>query len=397
MRVEHDALAVDLRVAHADPVREHVRGLSAPELGAVRGDDRVDAPPAQRAHLVVGERAVERTEPQREREAHLARHRARRSGTRRTARRARAARRPAATQRGLHAPPPGPRRRRRTRGRPTTPGSATPAGRARSVARAGEQRVDVELARDDRTDQRKRVDHARPRPRRRAPTGSPSTSTRAARRRVEPGERSRPRGGDRRRAAPARARSSAAVASYTSTGRSGSCGARARRGANARTRASSARRAAARPARGGANTVPLSNSATSGVAVRGVVRDRAQQPGQQRRAQDRLLGAQRVLDLDQRSSAAQPGAREIGRREQREREDLVVARADEHVGRPCAGRAGADVSPPTFSGFDGTVRAMRSSPMRRATSSTRSISRSRSGRKVGADRDAAVASRCRAA
>ena len=41
------------------------------------------------------------------------------------------------------------------------------------------------------------------------------------------------------------------------------------------------------------------------------------------------------------------------------------------------------VSAPTCPWVSGSVRPMRSKPMRRATSSTRSISRSRSGRKVG--------------
>ena len=48
--------------------------------------------------------------------------------------------------------------------------------------------------------------------------------------------------------------------------------------------------------------------------------------------------------------------REIGRREQRQRVDLVVAGADEHVGDACGGRAGAALRPPIFAGFDGTVR-----------------------------------------
>ena len=44
----------------------------------------------------------------------------------------------------------------------------------------------------------------------------------------------------------------------------------------------------------------------------------------------------------------------------------------------------AGVSAPIFAGLDGTVRAMFWRPTRRATSSTMSISRSRSGRCVGA-------------
>ena len=60
---------------------------SAAKLGAVRRHDRVDALLAERAHLVVGEGAIERPEAQREREAHPCPRRVRRSGRRRTARR----------------------------------------------------------------------------------------------------------------------------------------------------------------------------------------------------------------------------------------------------------------------------------------------------------------------
>ena len=75
VRVEHHALAVDLRVPHPDPVGERIRtARSAAELGA-RAPARTASMHClpERTHLVVGERAVEGTEPQREREADLAR------------------------------------------------------------------------------------------------------------------------------------------------------------------------------------------------------------------------------------------------------------------------------------------------------------------------------------
>jgi hypothetical protein len=55
-----------------------------------------------------------------------------------------------------------------------------------------------------------------------------------------------------------------------------------------------------------------------GVPVRVVVRHRAQDTGQQRRPENRLLRAQRVLDLDE-AFRRHTGVREIGRREQRQR------------------------------------------------------------------------------
>ena len=59
-------------------------------------------------------------------------------------------------------------------------------------------------------------------------------------------------------------------------------------------------------------------------------------PGRSCGPQERLLGAQRVLDLDHRVGR-EPGPREVGRREQRQRVCLVESGADEHVGqRFCA-------------------------------------------------------------
>ena len=67
-------------------MRERLGARSSPQLGAVRGDDRVDALLAELADLGVGQRAVGGPELQREREAHPARRRARRIGRCRTAR-----------------------------------------------------------------------------------------------------------------------------------------------------------------------------------------------------------------------------------------------------------------------------------------------------------------------
>ena len=84
------------------------------------------------------------------------------------------------------------------------------------------------------------------------------------------------------------------------------------------------------PAAGGANTEPISNSDTSGVPWAALNAAARNSPGSRSRPQQRLLGPQRVLDLDHRVGG-EPGACQIGRREQRQRVRLVVAGADEHV------------------------------------------------------------------
>ena len=72
-----------------------------------------------------------------------------------------------------------------------------------------------------------------------------------------------------------------------------------------------------------------------GVAARDVGAERGEQTRKQRGAQHRLLGAERVLDLDD-GIERQPGRRDVGRSDQRQRERLAETGADEHVGDQAA-------------------------------------------------------------
>ena len=293
-------------------------------------DHRVDARLAQRADLVVGERAVGGPEPQREREADLAgaervgaEHVEQRDVLEQLARRR--ARASPATRAGGNGVVDDERevdrRRREARHRPGAafePGSPRAARRRRARTRRPAPRAPSASTTPAATSPMRPTGCRRRARARRGPGADPSTvavSSRsvgepqlAARARRAPRSRRRRRPGGRARAARAAPR------------------------ATARTRDGRARRAACSPRSGGANTVPVSNSATSGSPCAALNATDAQHAGQQRGPQDRLLGAQRVLDLDHVVGRRHPAAVEVGRREQRQRVDLVVARADEHVG-----------------------------------------------------------------
>ena len=137
------------------------------------------------------------------------------------------------------------------------------------------------------------------------------------------------------------------------------------------------------PGSGGANTRPELEQRDVGIAVRGVVRDRAQQ--------HRARNAGRSTDSSARSGfSTSIDASSVRSRRGRDRRARRAAactprrsRRRRARRRPARRSRCTVVSAPIFSGFDGTVRRIWSRPMRRATSSTRSISRSMSGRHVG--------------
>ena len=221
MRVEDDALLVDLRVAGPEPVDER----SPPELGAVGLDDRVDRPLARLADLVVGERAVRRAVAQREGEAPAAG--AERVGPELVE----AAHRLEQVAAGLRAASPRCRPPARSRAA-TNARSMLDAGKrdsgvnARSRRAPLEQPVDVDLDRDRGPRHLEAVQH-RGRERADVADGAAVDQDRGGARRVEAGD-----GGvapSRRSASSSASPSarSASTASYSSTGRSASTGPRA--------------------------------------------------------------------------------------------------------------------------------------------------------------------------
>ena len=252
---------------------------------------------AQLADLGVGQRAVGRAEAQREREAAAAG--TERVGAELVERRGRPrAASPAAARSVAHDVGRGHRVvDARTRGRCVDAGKRDGAPERRGRAAAPSSSASsVELEGDHRRVEPERVEHRRARPRRPRRRRAPSTSdprgrARRGSRRATPGSSAtssmlervehdvRPRRPRRRRRPGGRPRPGdggrvPASASATCSGSSGS-------------RPPPARSAAR-------NTRPISNSATSARPCAAVARDRAQQAGQDRGAQHRLLGAQRV-------------------------------------------------------------------------------------------------------
>ena len=155
---------------------------------------------------------------------------------------------------------------------------------------------------------------------------------------------------------------------------------RARRAARRRARA---RRAAPRPAPGGKNTVPSSNSATSGLPRAVLSAAARSRPGTQapcaaptprRAAGSRAATAPDVA----RSRASSVGRHERDRDRLGQRRRPPARRRRRRRSR-WSWRQPADL----LRRASGRCARSTSKPIRRATSSTRSISRSRSGRNVG--------------
>ena len=140
VRVEHDALAVDLGVADADAMRERCRAQPAQELGAVLGPATTASMHAWRSAPTSSSVSVRSGARNRSANARLTLP-APSASERNTSKSATcSSSSPAArSERRLHVAPRERCRRRRTRGRSSTPGTATPAAARRSSRGSCEQ------------------------------------------------------------------------------------------------------------------------------------------------------------------------------------------------------------------------------------------------------------------
>ena len=190
----------------------------------------------------------------------------------------------------------------------------------RRAGGAAEQRAEVDLERRPPARRCRRPRARRGRSRRPRRPASPSTVASALRAGCRPGSASSATDGR------SSTRRSVGQHRHTSTAAGASRPARS-------TATCSRSSGSSCPSGGGRNTWPISNSDTPWIGGRLVVGDRLDQAGQQRRAQHRLLGHQRVGELD--ADRREPAALEVAGREERQRH---------HLGQPEAPQEPADLA-----------------------------------------------------